>query len=98
VKVRVTAAAESDLERIGDFIARDNPERALSFIVELRDKCFDLAANPLAFASVPRYERFGIRRRIHGNYLIFYCADESGVVILRVLHGAMDYVGALFDT
>ena len=28
--------AESDLEEIGDYIARDNPERAVSFIQEIR--------------------------------------------------------------
>lgn len=74
-----------------------NPQRALSFILELRDKCLDLAATPLAFALVPRYESFGVRRRVHGNYLIFYRVEEKEVVILHVLHGAMDYAGILFE-
>ena len=34
--------AESDLERIADYIAEANPRRALSFIRELRSKCQDL--------------------------------------------------------
>lgn len=37
--VRITAEAERDLESIGDFTARDNPERAMSFLQELRAKC-----------------------------------------------------------
>jgi len=31
--------AEVDLEEIADYIARDNPQRALSFIHEIRERC-----------------------------------------------------------
>jgi toxin ParE1/3/4 len=31
--------AEADLEDIGDYIARDNPARAISFLEELRSHC-----------------------------------------------------------
>jgi plasmid stabilization system protein ParE len=41
--VDLSAEAEHDLEAIGDYIARDNPHRAISFIRELRTKCLDLA-------------------------------------------------------
>jgi plasmid stabilization system protein ParE len=97
VKVRITAQAESDLESIADCIAKDNPARALSFLHELRDACLDLGDIPLAFQMVPRYERFGVRRRVHGNYLIFYRVEREQVVILHVLHGAMDLASVLFD-
>jgi toxin ParE1/3/4 len=40
--------AENDLERIVDYIAERNPQRALSFLQELRDKCEDLVDNPMA--------------------------------------------------
>ena len=33
-----TAEAEADLERIGDFIAQDNPRRAASFVTELVER------------------------------------------------------------
>jgi toxin ParE1/3/4 len=33
--------AEADLEEIGDYIARDNPARAISFLDELRAHCGD---------------------------------------------------------
>lgn len=98
MKVRITAEAESDLEAIADYIAQDNPPRALSFIQELRDKCLSLADTPLAFPLVPRYERFGVRRRVHGSYLIFYRTEGKQVVVLHVLHGAMEYPGILFDS
>ena len=31
--------AEYDLESIGDYIAKNNPRRALSFVKELRAQC-----------------------------------------------------------
>ena len=31
--------AEMDLEAIGDYIALDNPRRAISFVRELRGQC-----------------------------------------------------------
>lgn len=91
-----SSEAENDLEQIADYIARDNPRRALSFVQELRSKCEGLVDNPNGFALVPRYERHGIRRRIHGNYLIFYRVETAKVVIVHVLHGATDYGTILF--
>jgi addiction module RelE/StbE family toxin len=98
VKVRITAEAERDLEAIGDYIAQDNLPRALSFIEELREKCLHLADTPLAFPLVPRYEHFGVRRRVHGQYSIFYRIEGKQAVVLHVLHGAMDYAGILFES
>lgn len=83
--------AEQDLEQIADYIARDNPRRALSFILELRGRCEELLDTPNGFAIVPRYERYDIRRRVHGNYLIFYRVETAKVVIVHILHGATDY-------
>ncbi|MCK9511256.1 MAG: type II toxin-antitoxin system RelE/ParE family toxin [Pigmentiphaga sp.] len=94
--VYLTDEAEHDLERIADYIAQDSPKRALSFVRELRKKCLSLAEMPLAFPLVPLYEDQGVRRRIHGNYLVFYRVEADRVVILHVLHGAMDYAAILF--
>lgn len=91
-----SSEAESDLEQIADYIAQDNPRRALSFIRELRSKCEDLAESPKGFALVPRYEHHGIRRCVHGNYLIFYRVETAKVVIVHILHGATDYGAILF--
>jgi plasmid stabilization system protein ParE len=98
VIVHLTAAAESDLEGIGDYIAQDNPLRALSFVRELREKCLGLGDTPLAFPLVPRYEAHAVRRRVHGNYAIFYRVEAKRVLVLHVLHGAMDYSAILFPS
>ena len=89
--VHLTAEAERDLEQIGDWIARDNPARAVTFINEIQHACLDLADFPERFPLVPRYEAQQVRHRAKGNYLIFSRVERRKVVILHVLHGAMDY-------
>ena len=95
--VYLTDEAARDLEHIGDYIAQDSPKRALTFVRELREKCLSLADGPLSFPLVPRYETYGVRRRVHGNYLIFYRIEADRLVVLHVLHGAMDYAAILFQ-
>jgi len=97
MRVEFSNESENDLEQIGDFIAKDNPRRAYSFMRELRSKCEALADMADSFPLVPRYERHGYRRRVHGNYLIFYRADDDRVWIVRILYGAMDYAAILFE-
>jgi toxin ParE1/3/4 len=94
--VELTAAAEADLEAIGDYIAQDNPVRALSFVRELSRSCLELADMPEAWPIVPHYEHHGVRRRVHGRYLIFYRVAEGQIVVLHVLNGAMDVEPILF--
>jgi addiction module RelE/StbE family toxin len=96
VTVVFTRFAKADLEEIGDYIARDNPQRALSFVQELRAAARGLAECPRAFPVIARYERHGVRRRPFGNYLIFYRIEADQLVILRILHGAWDYEPFLF--
>lgn len=96
--VYLSAEAEYDLETIGDYIARDNPARALSFLHEIRSKCLGLADMPERFPLVPRYEAGGVRRRVHGDYLIFYRVEAEKVVIIHILHGAQNYSTILFPS
>lgn len=95
--VHLSAEAEYDLETIGDYIAQDNPTRAISFLRELREKCLGLGNLPERFPLVPRYEAMGVRRRGHGNYLIFYRVEGEKVVVIHILHGAQDYGTILFS-
>ncbi|MDQ0468150.1 type II toxin-antitoxin system RelE/ParE family toxin [Labrys wisconsinensis] len=96
MRVVVSPEAEADLEQIADYIAQDAPGRALSFIRELRERCEGLADMPLAFPLVPRYEHRGVRRRVHGRYLIFYRVAADRVDVLHILNGAQDYEAILF--
>lgn len=96
MKVQITAEAEADLESIADYIARDNPARALSFVRELYQLCLEIADMPQAWPVVPRYEHHDVRRRIHGRYLIFYRIGTDRITILHILNGAMNVEAILF--
>jgi toxin ParE1/3/4 len=96
--VIINPEAEEDFDRIGDTIAEHNPPRAITFIAELRRRCEALAHTPRRFPLIPRYEKKGVRRVVHGNYLIFYRIDAQKIDVLRILHGAMNYEKILFPT
>jgi toxin ParE1/3/4 len=96
VRVVLTDAARNDLIRIGDRIADDNPIRARSFVRELREKARQIGGMPRGFSLVPRYEHSGIRRRLYGDYLIFYRIERDHIAVIHILHGAQDYGRLLF--
>ncbi|TIU34472.1 MAG: type II toxin-antitoxin system RelE/ParE family toxin [Mesorhizobium sp.] len=91
-----TDQAKADLEAIANHIALDNPLRAVTFIQELRDDCLRLRTMPERHPVVERYRSSGVRRRVHGRYLIFYRVSPGAVEILHVLHGAMEFENILF--
>jgi toxin ParE1/3/4 len=87
MKLFVKASARKDLRDIATYIARDNPQRAVSFIQELNETIRHVAERPLIFAV--RDEWGGDRRSaLHGNYHIIFEASNDTVTVLRVLHGA----------
>ncbi len=79
--------AALDIEEIGDYIARDNPTRALSFIEELQTHCDKIAKTPSAF---PKREDLApdLQMSVHGNYLILFRVSDDTVRIERIVHGA----------
>ncbi|MCL2784708.1 MAG: type II toxin-antitoxin system RelE/ParE family toxin [Propionibacteriaceae bacterium] len=93
MKVIILPIAKNDMLRIGDYIAQDNPTRAISFMHELRKATEVLSVFPEAFPLVSGYEDTGIRLHVYRRYRIFFrvrVADNE-VSVLRVLHGAQDY-------
>ena len=95
MRVRITPSAEADLVSIGEWISRDNPARAITFLDELRRVCGRLADDALAYPVVDRYARAGIRRRSYKRYIVLYRSDAEVVEILHVVHGARDYTKIL---
>jgi plasmid stabilization system protein ParE len=63
MKIVFSPAARQDLLEIGDYIARDNPTRALSFVDELEEACKGLLDAPLRVPLIQELTR-GYRRRI----------------------------------
>jgi toxin ParE1/3/4 len=87
MRLRFSRQAERDIEEIGDFIARDNPRRAVTFIAELRDRCRRIVEFPRAAPLRPALGK-GVRCVVFGRYLIFYVAHARLLEVRRVLHGA----------
>jgi len=96
VKVVITDEALSDISSITRFIKKNNPPRAISFALELREACRQLGNSPSAFAALSDYPESGIRRRPYGNYIILYRISGSRVEILHIFHGAQDYESIIF--
>jgi plasmid stabilization system protein ParE len=97
VNVLFSDQAKAGLREIGRYIARDNKSRALSFVRALRTKARRIGAMPEAFPLVPRYASHGIRRRVFGQYAIFYRIESDRVVIVQILHSARDLDTLLFS-
>jgi toxin ParE1/3/4 len=96
MRVVLSEQAKADLRDIGLFIARDNKNRARSFVRELQAKAQDIGDIPRAFPLIPRYEHYSIRRRPYGDCLILYRIADDQVCIVHILHGARDYEPLLF--
>lgn len=96
MRLIVKPEAEQDLEAIGDYIARDNPQRAIAFVRELRDHCKTIARNPLGYRERTELA-VGLRSCAHGNYVIFFDVLSDAVEIIRVLHGTRDVPTVLAD-
>lgn len=88
--------AELDLEEIADYIARDNPRRALFYIGAIREQCRNIVTFPKA---APLHEEFGAGIRVvpFGRYLIFYTAYPDSVRIERILSGSRLLSGDYFS-
>ncbi len=82
-----TTQAEDDLEGIADYIAVDNPRRAISFVQEIRERCYRITNAPQGYPLAPEHGE-DIRKVPFGNYLILYTIHDGNVVILHIPHGA----------
>lgn len=92
IPVVVSAEAEADIEEIGEFIAQDNPDRAVTFVTELRAKALAVRHYPNAYPSRDDL-RPGMRVAIYGRYNIYFEIFPTEVVIARVVHSARDQRG-----
>jgi toxin ParE1/3/4 len=90
VKVVLTRRALADLENIADWIGQDNPDRAVTFIVALREKCHELSAFPEAWPLKQGSNPMQARIRNWHGYLIVYVILKSRIDILHIVNAARD--------
>ncbi|SHL27557.1 toxin ParE1/3/4 [Roseibium suaedae] len=90
----ILPAARDDLADIADFIAQDNPTRALSFLEEIELRLRSTTERPESFPARNNLAT-GLRCARHGKYLIFFLHTDEEVRIVRILHGLRDLAAEL---
>lgn len=80
---------ESDLDSIADYIAQDNPQRAITFIREIRQKMHRIAEQPLIYQLRPEIGEEA-RLAVVGRYVILFRVLDDVVRIERVVYGGRD--------
>ena len=89
MRVVFSPAARDDLLEIADYIAQDNPRRAMSFVDELEIRCTALGGAPGIGTQRPELGA-GVCAWPHGHYLIFYRTAKAVLRIERIMHGSRD--------
>lgn len=87
--LEIRQQAFDDLREIADFIARDNPARAESYVGEILDRIAWVGENPMLH-PVRLEWKSGLRIALHGRYRILYRHIDGLVVILLVVHSSRD--------
>ena len=80
---------EGDLDTIADFIAQDNPHRAVTFIREIRQKILKVIQQPLLYQLRPEIGE-AARLAVVGRYVILFRILGDVVRIERVVFGGRD--------
>ncbi len=91
MRVEFSRFVEGDLEEIADWIAGDNPRRAVSFLREFREAFRRIGAGPLLYPLRPDI-REDARLAVVGRYVILFRIDDEAEVVRieRVLFGGCD--------
>jgi toxin ParE1/3/4 len=89
MRVELSSFIESDLEAIADYIAQDNPMRAISFIREIREEFRLVSQNPLLYQLRPEIGE-DARLAVVGRYVILFHIVGEVVRIERVIFGGRD--------
>jgi plasmid stabilization system protein ParE len=95
-KVDWDESTESDLEEIFYYIACQAlaPAAAVRLVKKIKQEGDNLKYSPHCFVYD---EKRGLRRKVVGNYLIFFTIDENKkrVLIRQIVHGNRDLTQAL---
>lgn len=87
---RVSRAAESDLRKIGRYTQDTwGKTQRRKYLQAINERFQFIADNPQLSRERSEFTP-PVRILPHERHLIVYLTDEKGVLILRVLHAAMD--------
>jgi toxin ParE1/3/4 len=90
-RLQFTEIARADLKSIRRYSQRTwGTERTARYMAALSDVMKGLVAGSVS--SRDRDDlRPGLRMTVSGRHCVFFEADSSGILVLRVLHDRMDY-------
>ena len=88
-RVRLSEAAQVDLEDIWVYNAQDNVRAADRFLDRIHEMCSRLAESPRMGRKRDELSR-DIRSFAVGTYVIFYRPGEHGIDVARILSGYRD--------
>jgi toxin ParE1/3/4 len=95
VRVELSRFIEADLDTIAEYIAQDNPMRAVSFVREVRARLHAVGQRPLLYQLRPEIGKEA-RMALVGRYAILFRIDGDVVRIERVVYGGRD-LGSLLE-
>jgi plasmid stabilization system protein ParE len=95
MQLELSRYIEGDLNKIADYIAQDNPRRAVTFIQDIRAKFFDIQRNPLIYQFRPDIGEEA-RMATVGNYAILFRLTGEVIRIERIVYGGRD-LPKIFD-
>jgi toxin ParE1/3/4 len=89
MKVIIRRAAQGDLDRIADWIGKDNPRAAVSMVSRICDHIDLLQEDNLADMGRPGLIE-GTRELIEYPYVVVYRVDKERdkIIVLSIIHGA----------
>lgn len=92
MRLELSPFIENDLDDIADYIAQDNPSRAVTFIQDIRAKFQDIHRNPLYYQL---RSDIGSEARMAtiSSYAILFRVVGGVVRIERVTYGGRDLPG-----
>ena len=98
-RVRITRAAERDIEETWNFIADDSAEEADQFVRRLEEQIETLQTFPERCPLIPENEILGThyRQLLYGNYRSVFRMAKKTVYVLRVIHGARLMDSSMFE-
>ncbi len=95
MRVELSNFIESDLDTIAEYIAQDNPVRAVSFIQEIRSKFRLIGQNPRIYRLRPEVGE-DARAAVVGQYVVLFHIINDTARIERVVYGGRD-LWAMFN-
>jgi toxin ParE1/3/4 len=101
-KITKTPQAKEDLLELADYLARHNVDAALRFL-DAAEAAFELLVGMPEIGTLCRFkapQAAGLRVwsiKDFENYLVFYRPTDTGIDVIRVIHGARDIEALFFD-